>query len=185
VGTTSLLLATACGGAQQGAPAKSDEPAKPAAAATPAEAAKPTTAAQPAAAAKPAEAPKPAEAAKPAGTMAATAPGRTSPPGDNLMRAPEPSPKRGGTLRTAYGITVASYDFHQGGGGPLVMAFDNLVTLNMTDGFATVIPELAQSWEISEDGKTYTFKMRDGVKFHDGTPFSAEDVVACHLKPAR
>ncbi len=98
------------------------------------------------------------------------------------MRAPEPSPKRGGTLRTAYGITVANYDFHQGGGGPLVMAFDNLVTQNMTDGLATIVPELAKSWEISEDGKTYTFKMRDGVNFHDGTPFSAEDVVATYQR---
>src|SRR5206468_9958374 len=53
-----------------------------------------------------------------------------------------------------------------------------LVTQNMTDGLATIVPELAQSWEISEDGKIYTFKMWDGVQFHDGTPFSAEDVVA-------
>jgi ABC-type transport system substrate-binding protein len=172
IGTTSLFLVTACGG-QPAAPAKPTEAPKPAA-----PAAKPTEAAQPAAAAKPGEAAKPAVT----GTMPATAPGRTSPPGDNLQRAPEPNPKRGGMLRTAYGVTVANYDFHQGGGGPLVMAFDNLVAQNMTDGLATIVPELAQSWEISEDGKTYTFKMRNGVKFHDGTPFSAEDVVATYQR---
>jgi len=41
-----------------------------------------------------------------------------------------------------------------------------------------VIPDLAKSWAISEDGLTYTFYLRDGVKFHDGAPLTAEDVVA-------
>jgi len=95
-----------------------------------------------------------------------------------FMHAPEPNPKRGGTLHTAYGVTVSHYDFHQGGGGPLVMAFDNLVALDMSDGLSTIIPELAESWDVSPDGRTYTFKVRDGVKFHDGTPFTADDAVA-------
>ena len=38
-------------------------------------------------------------------------------------------------------------------------------------------PSLAKSWEISEDGLTYTFQLREGVKWHDGEPFTAADVV--------
>lgn len=41
----------------------------------------------------------------------------------------------------------------------------------------SVNPGLAHDWEISEDGLTYTFFLREGVQFHDGTPFSADDVV--------
>ncbi|WP_153769068.1 ABC transporter substrate-binding protein [Labrenzia sp. CE80] len=39
------------------------------------------------------------------------------------------------------------------------------------------LPQLAKSWEISDDGLTYTFHLYDNVKWHDGEPFSAEDVV--------
>jgi len=57
--------------------------------------------------------------------------------------------------------------------------FDNLLRFSPFEpGLTVVIPDLAKSWEMSPDGLTYTFHLRDGVKFHDGTPFSADDVKA-------
>lgn len=51
--------------------------------------------------------------------------------------------------------------------------YDKLVDI---DEKMEIIPGLAKTWEISEDGKTYTFNLAEGVKFHDGTPFNAEAV---------
>ncbi|CAM3146453.1 nickel ABC transporter substrate-binding protein [Paenibacillus taichungensis] len=52
------------------------------------------------------------------------------------------------------------------------MVYESLVE-NTVDG---IKPLLAESWDIAEDGKTYTFHLRQGVKFHDGEPFNAEAV---------
>lgn len=97
---------------------------------------------------------------------------------DGMMR-PGGTPKRGGTLRTAFGVTTAHYDIHQGGTtSVLTHMYNNLVRLNLVDGLNTIIGDLATSWEMAADGLSYTFNLREGVKFHDGAAFSAEDVVA-------
>ncbi|WP_421360581.1 ABC transporter substrate-binding protein [Agrobacterium rosae] len=59
--------------------------------------------------------------------------------------------------------------------------FEGLVTIDK-DG--KIQPQLADSWEISEDGKTYTFKLREGVKFHDGETFDSS-VAKASLERAR
>ena len=61
-------------------------------------------------------------------------------------------------------------------------AIDSVLYSNVFEGLTrfmgdgSVVPGLAESWEISDDGLTYTFKLRSGVKFHDGTTMDAEDV---------
>ena len=96
-----------------------------------------------------------------------------------MLIAPEPNPKRGGVLRTAFGVTTTSYDIYQGGNvAVLTHMYDGLVRFNPLDGLQTIIPSLATGWEISDDGLTYTFTLREGVTFHDGEPFTADDVVA-------
>lgn len=54
---------------------------------------------------------------------------------------------------------------------PLTRLFEMLVTTGFE---AEIVPQLATSWEVSDDGLTWTFYLREGVKFHDGTPFNAE-----------
>jgi peptide/nickel transport system substrate-binding protein len=49
--------------------------------------------------------------------------------------------------------------------------------LTRLDHHGEVVPDLADHWEISPDGLTYTFSLRRGVRWHDGTPFTASDVV--------
>ena len=51
--------------------------------------------------------------------------------------------------------------------------YDKLVDL---DADGKIVPMLAKSWGVSDDGKTYTFELQKGIKFHDGTPFDAEAV---------
>ncbi|MEO0909654.1 MAG: ABC transporter substrate-binding protein, partial [Pseudomonadota bacterium] len=61
-------------------------------------------------------------------------------------------------------------------------AIDEIVYANVFEGLTRIGPDgsvqpgLAESWEVTEDGKVYVFKLRSGVKFHDGSDFEASDV---------
>ena len=105
------------------------------------------------------------------------------------LAAPEPNPKRGGVLR--YGITMRPphFDVHQSGTinnlGAQGCMFDNLIRRDPRDSGTTIIPDLAHSWEIARDGKTYTFHLRRDVQFHDGAELTAEDVKATYDRIAR
>jgi peptide/nickel transport system substrate-binding protein len=58
--------------------------------------------------------------------------------------------------------------------GIIALVYDSLLKY---DGDLNLIGELAESWEVSKDGLTITFKLRRGVKWHDGAPFTAQDVL--------
>jgi peptide/nickel transport system substrate-binding protein len=63
---------------------------------------------------------------------------------------------------------------------PFMSVFNNLVLYDQSkpqNSPQDVVPDLAKSWRFSADGKDLTFKLQDGVKWHDGQPFTAKDVV--------
>ena len=100
------------------------------------------------------------------------------------LAAPEANPKRGGVLKYAITSRPPHFDMHQSGTinslGCQGCMFDNLVRRDPRDSGKTIIPDLAHSWEIAKDGKTYTFHLREGVQFHDGADFTSEDVKATY-----
>ena len=100
------------------------------------------------------------------------------------LKAPEPNPKSGGVLKYAITSRPPHFDFHQSGTinslGSQGCMFDNLVRRDPRDSGKTIIPDLAHSWEIDKEGKTYTFHLREGVTFHDGADFTSEDVKATY-----
>jgi ABC-type transport system substrate-binding protein len=90
------------------------------------------------------------------------------------IAAPQ-QPKSGGTLRVSWEADITGLDPYISPGvqswhmvGNL---FNSLVTINTQLHY---IPELAESWDILENGKVYVFHLRKGVKFHDGTDFDAK-----------
>ncbi len=81
------------------------------------------------------------------------------------------------TVTVAVGIDPTSIDPHKISGGGDYQFFNHVFEgLYGHDNSGNLAPELALSHEVSADGGTYTFKLRPGVKFHNGEPFTAEDV---------
>jgi peptide/nickel transport system substrate-binding protein len=98
------------------------------------------------------------------------------------LAAAEPNPKRGGVLRVAFTSRQPHFDIHQSGTfnnlGTQACMFDNLIRRDPRDGGKTIIPDLAHSWDITKNGKNYTFMLRKDVQFHDGAELTAADVKA-------
>jgi peptide/nickel transport system substrate-binding protein len=99
-----------------------------------------------------------------------------------LLKAPEANPKRGGIVRYATGIVLPHFDIHQAASGISTIIhgpmLDNLLRVHPLSADREIVPDLAHSWDVSEDGKTYTFYLREGVRFHDGALLTADDVKA-------
>lgn len=73
---------------------------------------------------------------------------------------------------------VATYDPHAGGLDTMWWTLNNFYEslLDMNEDIATLRPVLATGWTVSPDGTAYTFTLREGVKFNDGTPFDSAAV---------
>ena len=96
------------------------------------------------------------------------------------MRAPEANPKRGGKAIFAFSVTTNHFDIHQAGGPAKILwhTYSNLVRLDPTDGLKSSSRTWPRATNIGSGSKVYTFKLRPGVKWHDGTDFTADDILA-------
>jgi len=96
---------------------------------------------------------------------------------------PAAAQKPGGILKIFFFDSPASMSIHEestiAGQGPMMGVFNNLVMYDQSvpqSGLKSIVPDLASSWAWDEQGTAVTFKLRRGVKWHDGRPFSARDV---------
>ena len=92
-------------------------------------------------------------------------------------------PKQGGILRMYHRDSPGNASIHEGAtyslNVPFMPVFNNLVIYKQDvaqNSMDTIVPELAESWAWVNDNKTLTFKLRQGVKWHDGKPFTSADV---------
>jgi peptide/nickel transport system substrate-binding protein len=96
-------------------------------------------------------------------------------------------PRSGGELVFVVPSEPPSYDAHQeetfGLIHPTAPHYNTLLRVDPTDKSGTKpVADLAESWTVSKDGLTYTFKLRKGVKFHDGSEMTSKDVKASYDK---
>ena len=96
---------------------------------------------------------------------------------------PADAQKRGGILKSYSIDSPASMSIHEEATvfalRPAMAVFNNLVLYDQhvkQNSMQSIVPELAKSWAWDEDGTRLTFKLHEGVKWHDGKPFTAADV---------
>jgi peptide/nickel transport system substrate-binding protein len=94
-------------------------------------------------------------------------------------------PKAGGTLTFAVAETPPSFDGHRETTfamlHPLAPHYSTLLRFD-GDNYPKIVGDVAESWTVSKDGLTYTFKIRKGIKFHDGSTLTARDVKVTYDK---
>jgi peptide/nickel transport system substrate-binding protein len=96
------------------------------------------------------------------------------------------TPKRGGTLHFAVVAEPPTLDCHAvttfAFVHPARPHYSTLLKFSGDHASLKVVGDLAQSWEQSKDGLSYTFKLRPGIKFHDGAPLTSGDVKASYWR---
>ena len=108
----------------------------------------------------------------------------TPTPGDGVfaMTTLDPNNKRGGTFVVSNQGPPGHFDHYAGGSvvwqGWMGTMYDNLLRQDLRSAAGTIVPDLATSWEIGDDFKTWTFNIRKGVKFHNGTDLTSADIKA-------
>jgi len=92
--------------------------------------------------------------------------------------------KRGGILKVYNADSPPGLSIYEQatpwGQGPLMSVYNNLIVFDQhiaQNSLETIVPDLAEKWEWNEDGTALTFTLRQGVKWHDGQPFTAKDVL--------
>ncbi len=103
------------------------------------------------------------------------------------VAAQQDKPKYGGELVFVVPSQPPSYDAHQeetfGVIHPMAPHYSTLLRVDPFEKTGTKpVGDLAESWTVSKDGTTYTFKLRKGVKFHDGAEMTSKDVKASYDK---
>src|SRR5213595_1688649 len=100
-----------------------------------------------------------------------------------VAAGPAAAQKKGGTLRLYHNDNPRSTSLHEestiASVTPFAAIFNNLVVFDpakVHESIDTVIPDLAESWSWDSTNTRLTFKLREGVKWHDGKPFTAKDV---------
>src|SRR5437899_12556654 len=100
-----------------------------------------------------------------------------------MAAAPAFGQKQGGTLRVSHRDNPPSASIHEEATistvQPFMAVFNNLVVFDPKEKINSpdhIVPDLAESWSWNQDKTRLTFKLRSGVKWHDGKPFSAQDV---------
>src|SRR2546426_8890594 len=104
-----------------------------------------------------------------------------------LLSAPlgAQQPRTGGTLTFIVSAEPPSFDAHREVTFALIhpaRPHYNLLVKFDPLNYPKVVPDLAESWTISPDGTTYTFKIRRGVRFHDGSVLTSRDIKASYDK---
>jgi peptide/nickel transport system substrate-binding protein len=99
--------------------------------------------------------------------------------------AAEPQPVRGGTLVFGVDAEPSNYDCQANISfaflHPIAPHYSTLLKFD-TANYPRIIGDLAESWSVSSDRLTYSFKLRPGVLFHDGTPLTSADVLASYQR---